>query len=138
MSRQDVLKALQMIQRQPQVGETIEDIVVSRMEQVPGIEGQYQCLISPQMSNHLGTVSYGVMTTLVTEAGSRVLRSRSKGDLVVENMTLYFLKPVQIDNLITVIPNVLELGRKHAKIDVELYDAERIVGKALVMAQLID
>ncbi|MBM0067111.1 DRTGG domain-containing protein [Alkalicoccobacillus gibsonii] len=138
VSRQDVLKALQMIQRQPQVGETIEDIVVSRMEQVPGIEGQYQCLISPQMSNHLGTVSYGVMTTLVTEAGSRVLRSRSKGDLVVENMTLYFLKPVQIDNLITVIPNVLELGRKHAKIDVELYDAERIVGKALVMAQLID
>ena len=138
VSRQDVLKALQMIQRQPQVGETIEDIVVSRMEQVPGAEGQYQCGISPQMSNHLGTVSYGVMTTLVTEAGSRILRSRSKGDLVVENMTLYFLKPVQIDSIVTVIPKVLELGRKHAKIDVELYDEERIVGKALVMAQLMD
>ena len=31
ISRQDVLKALQMNQRQPQVGETIDDIVTNQM-----------------------------------------------------------------------------------------------------------
>ncbi len=30
ISRQDVLQALQMIQRQPQVGDTIDDIVTSQ------------------------------------------------------------------------------------------------------------
>ena len=30
ISRQDVLQALQMIQRQPQVGETIDDIVTNQ------------------------------------------------------------------------------------------------------------
>ena len=33
VSRQDVLKALQMAQRQPHVGETIEDIVTSRFSE---------------------------------------------------------------------------------------------------------
>ena len=31
ISRQDVLKALQMIQRQPQVGETMDDIVTNQL-----------------------------------------------------------------------------------------------------------
>ncbi len=30
ISRQDVLKALQMVQRQPQIGETIDDIVTTQ------------------------------------------------------------------------------------------------------------
>ena len=34
ISRQDVLKALQMIQRQPQVGETIDDIVTNQFMDV--------------------------------------------------------------------------------------------------------
>lgn len=139
ISRQDVLKALQMVQRQPHVGETIEDIVTSRIEEQSSAEElAFKCEVTPQMTNQLGTISYGVMTTLVTEAGSRVLRKYKKGDLVVENITLYFIKPVQIESIILIKPKVLEIGRKHGKIDVELYHDDEIVGKALMMAQLID
>lgn len=139
ISRQDVLKALQMVQRQPHVGETIEDIVTSRIEEKPVEEGyMYECEVSPQMTNQLGTISYGVMTTLVTESGSRVLRKYKKGDLVVENITIYFIKPVQIESMIMIRPKILEIGRKHGKIDVELYFNGEIVGKALMMAQLIE
>lgn len=140
ISRQDVLKALQMIQRQPHVGETIEDVVTSRFQErmSPQQTVYYQCEVTPQMTNHLGTLSYGVITTLITEAGSRVLRQYKKGDLVVENITLYFIKPVQIDTMIEVHPKVLEIGRKHGKIDVEIYFEGEIVGKALMMAQLLD
>ena len=35
ISRQDVLKAFQMAQRQPQQGETIDDIVKNQMKTVP-------------------------------------------------------------------------------------------------------
>lgn len=141
ISRQDVLKALQMIQRQPQVGETLDDTVTSRMSLVQGRpkgEEVYQCEITPQMTNHLGTISYGVMTTVVTEASNRVFRSSKKGDLVVENMTIYYLKPVQIDSMIEIVPKVLEAGRKSGKVDVEVFNDGVLVGKALLVCQLID
>ncbi|WP_227936608.1 CBS domain-containing protein [Alkalihalobacillus deserti] len=138
ISRQDVLKALQMVQRQPHIGETIEDIVTSRIRDVSTEELIFECEVTPQMTNQLGTISYGVLTTLVTEVGRRVLRKFKKGDLVVENITLYFIKPVQIDSIMTIRPKILESGRRNGKIDVELYHGDDIVGKALMMVQLID
>lgn len=137
ISRQDVLKALQMIQNQPQVGETIDDVINSRLEDEQE-ENTYRFEVTPQMTNHLGTISYGVLTTIITVAGNRVLRQYKKGDLVVENLTIYFMKPVQIDSVLDIKPKVLEVGRKFGKVDVELYLEGTIVGKALMTAQLID
>jgi len=141
ISRQDVLKALQMNQRQPQVGETIDDIVTNQMVLTKGrLKGEeiYRCEVTPQMTNYLGTISYGVFTTIVSEAANRILRSYKKGDLVVENMTIYFIKPVQIDSVLEVVPKVLEVGRKFGKVDVEVFNEGTLVGKAMMMCQLID
>ncbi|WP_078545112.1 CBS domain-containing protein [Litchfieldia alkalitelluris] len=141
ISRQDVLKALQMIGRQPQVGDTFDDIITNQFEVIStDVKGEdtYRCNVTPQMTNYLGTISYGVFTTIVTEAANRVLRTYKKGDLVVENITIYFLKPVQIDSIINIKPRVLEVGRKFGKVDVEVYNEGVVVGKAMMMVQLID
>lgn len=138
ISRQDVLKALQQIQRQPQVGETIDDIVSRNLIVSEADETIYQTEVIPQMTNQLGTLSNGVFTTLITEASSRLIQHFKKGDLVVENLTVYFIKPVQIESKLTVIPKLMEIGRLYAKIDVEVYNERKIVGKGLIMAQLIN
>lgn len=141
ISRQDVLKALQMNQRQPQVGETLDDIVTNHLTLIRGktkMEDTYSCEITPQMTNHLGTISYGVFTTIVSEATSRALRNYKKGDLVIENMTIYYLKPVQMDSVIEIFPKVLEVGRKFGKVDVEVFNDGTLVGKAMMMCQIID
>jgi len=141
ISRQDVLKALQMVQRQPQVGETIDDTVTKQLNLMKGkIKGEdlYRFEVTPQMTNHLGTISCGVFTTIVAEAANRVIRGHKKGDLVVENMTIYFLKPVQIDSMIDIYPRVLEVGRKFGKVDIEVFNEGQIVGKAMMTCQLID
>lgn len=90
------------------------------------------------MTNYMGTISYGVFTTIVTEAANRALRSFKKGDLVIENITIYFIKPVQIDSIVEIRPKVLELGRKFGKVDVEVYNEGVVVGKAMLMAQLLE
>lgn len=140
ISRRDVLQALQMIQRQPQVGETIEDIVtnqfLSQKEARP--DNIYRFSVTPQMTNSIGTLSYGVFTTILTESASRALRAQKKGDLVVESLTIYFVKPVQIDSIIEIHPKVMEIGRKFGKVDVEVQQEGAIVGKALLMVQFID
>ncbi len=141
ISRQDVLKALQMIQRQPQMGETIDDIVTNQMVSMNGRpkgDEVFTCEVSPQMTNHIGTISYGVFTTLVSEAANRILRGYKKGDLVVENLTIYFIRPVQIESVLEIYPKVLEVGRKFGKVDVEVFNEGNLVGKAMMACQLID
>ncbi|GAB3791917.1 DRTGG domain-containing protein [Virgibacillus kimchii] len=138
ISRQDVLKALQQLQRQPQMGETIEDIVAQNLNETEEDETVFETKVTPQMTNHLGTLSNGVFTALITEASSRLLRYYKKGDLVAENLTVYFIKPVQIDSEIMIKPTLLEAGRLYVKLDVEVYLEDETVGKALLMAQLID
>lgn len=139
ISRQDVLKALQMIQRQPQVGETIDDTISSQMSAIE-TEGAatFRFEVTPQMTNQLGTISYGVFTTIVADSANRLFRLQKKGELAVENMTIYYLKPVQMDSILEVVPRILEAGRKFGKVDVEAFNNGELVGKALMMCRLID
>lgn len=139
ISRQDVLKALQMIQRQPQVGETIDDTVSSQLSQGKHAgETAFLFQVTPQMTNTLGTISYGVFTTIVADAANRIFRLEKKGELAVESMTIYFLKPVQMDSKMEVVPKILEAGRKFGKVDVEAFNNGELVGKALMMCRLIE
>ncbi len=141
ISRQDVLKALQSIQRQPHTGEKIDDLITRHIVNPSGEAKEtnvYRCEVTPQMTNQFGTISYGAFTTLVTEVANYHLRAQKKGELVVENMTLYFLKPVQMESVVEVRPTILDVGRKFGKIDVEVFQDGNIVGKAMLMVQLID
>lgn len=137
VSRQDVLKALQQVQRQPQVGETIEDIISRNLEESDEDKNIYETEIIPQMTNQLGTLSSGVFASIITEASSRLMQKVKKTDIAVENITVYFNKPVQIENKLYIKPKLLDVGRLYAKIDVEVYNDKVIVGKGLIMAQLV-
>jgi predicted transcriptional regulator len=137
ITRQDVLKALQMSQRQPQVGETIDDLVDNQLTEMEGDEGQFRFVVSPQMTNHLGSLSNGVMTTIVTTVARRTFQRNKKGDLVIETVTLYFLKPVQLESTVFIKVNILEETRRTAKVDIEMYNEGQAVGKAFLVAQFI-
>lgn len=138
VTRRNVLKALQQIHRQPQVGETINDIVSKNLIAIREDQSAFQANVIPQMANQLGTLSHGVFTTLVTEACRRLLQYLGKGNLVTETLTIYFHKPVQIESKLMIHPRILESGRMYSKIDVEVYHEQELVGKCLLMAQLID
>lgn len=140
ISRQDVIKALQYIQKQPQIGQTIEDIVLSNFteEKVDDRSIKLHGEITPQMSNQLGGVSSGVLMMLITEAGYSALRKTKNSDLVVENIVIYFLKPVQIDVNLTVKSRVIDSSRKFGKADIEVYHGEQLVCKSLLTAQVLE
>ena len=138
VSRQDVLKALQHVQRQPQVGDTLQDIITRNLNAIEGDETAFEVVVNPQMTSQLGTLSNGVLTSLITEASSRLLKYLKKGDLVVENLTVYFLKPVPLDSKLIIKPQLLEAGRNYAKLDISVYYNRSLVGKGMVMAQLME
>lgn len=138
VSRQDVLKALNEVQRQPQVGETIHDVISRGIEQVEGDPTAFEIDITPQMTNQFGTLSNGVLTTIITEASARLLLHLKKGNMATESLTIHFIEPVQMESNLVIRPKLLDAGRLFAKINIDIYNGRKIVGKALLMAQLMD
>lgn len=138
ISRQDVLKALQLAQRQPQHGETIDDLVKNEMKVLGDDDLMVEFKVTPQMTNQYGAISYGAFTTLLAEVGSFALKRRKRGDAVAENMTIYFIKPVQMESTLTVKPRILDMSRKFVKMDFEVFNEQTLVGKAMMMFQLLE
>lgn len=138
ISRQDVLKALNEMQRQPQVGETIHDVVSQGLVAQTDNPTVFETDVTPQMTSQLGTLSNGVLTTLVTEAAARMLFHLKKGNMVVESLNVYFIEPVQMDSHLTIKPELLDAGRLYAKINIEVFNGRKLVAKGMLMAQLMD
>lgn len=138
VSRQDVLKALNEVQRQPQVGETIHDVITQGLKTVDGEPTLFETDVTPQMTNQLGTLSNGVLTTLVTEASARLLIHLKKGNMAVESLNVYFIEPVQMDSHLLIKPELLDAGRLYAKVNIEIFNGKKLVCKGMLMAQLMD
>ena len=138
ISRQDVLKALQHAQRQPQHGETIDDLVKNEMRVMGDEDITVEFTVTPQMTNQFGAISYGAFTTLLSEVGAFALKRRKRGEAVMENMTIYFIKPVQMESVLTVQPRILDMSRKFVKMDFEVYSGALLVGKALMTFPLLE
>ncbi|WP_124219027.1 DRTGG domain-containing protein [Aquisalibacillus elongatus] len=137
ITRQDVIKGLQSNQRQPQIGETIDDIVQKQLH-YDAESAFFTTEVSPQLTNQLGSLSYGVFASFVTEVCNQVLKQQKTGDMVIENLSIYYMKPVQIGSHLTIVPQILELGRKYAKVDVQILSNDELAGKAMVMTQFIN
>ncbi len=139
VSRQDVIKALQYNQKQPQLAETMEDAVLAHFqdaseEDVVSLSGD----VTPQMTTHHGGLSAGAFMTVLGETAMRAVRRVRDANMLFENVTLYFLKPVQIEQYVEARARVIECGRKVGKVDVELFRGSELVGKALVTIQLLE
>ncbi|SIT85093.1 Predicted transcriptional regulator containing CBS domains [Edaphobacillus lindanitolerans] len=138
ISRQDVLKAIQVAQRQPHQGETIEDLVRSQMEDSRDGESSFTFTVTPRMTNSLGSLSHGALTIMLSESADHLLKKRKRGESVVENMTVYFMKHVQLGSEIRVEPELLDTSRHFVKMDFTVYSGESIVGKAMMMFQVFE
>lgn len=144
VTRQEVLDAMRFAGKQPESGQTFEDLMWTGFIATASPIGQdelgiaYKGTITPQMSGALGMVSEGLLATLMTQAARRMIRETAKRDYLLESMTTYYVRPVQIDSEITVIPRALEMSRKYTKLEIEVKDTQGLAAKAMLTAQMID
>ncbi|WP_341281686.1 DRTGG domain-containing protein [Paenibacillus sp. FSL H8-0537] len=140
ISRQQVIDALRFAGKQPESGETFDDLMWSRFMASEDAAGEfvYKGVVTPQMSGSLGMISEGVLVTLMTQAGRRMIRETGKRDYLLESMTTYFVKPVEMDSEITIIPRAMEMSRKSTKLEIEVWDRGGLAAKAMMSAQMID
>ncbi|QSO51961.1 CBS domain-containing protein [Alicyclobacillus curvatus] len=140
ISRQDVIKALQLMGRQPQMGETLEGSVLRGFDEVHNEDKSVtlQGVVTAQMIGPTGTLAMGALTTLIENCAVLSVHRQRKADVVVENITLYFLKPVSVDAEIELRGRVMDLGRRFAKVDIEVFAGDMRVAKALLTTQTLE
>ena len=138
VTREDVLRSFQTAQRQPHQGETIDDIVKKQMKVVKGDVPAIEFTVIPQLTNQFGSLSNGAMMTLLTEAGNRAIKMQKRGEGIAENVSLYFIQPVQLGTIVSVHPRILQMSRRFVKVDFDVFADDEIVAKAMIMYQLFE
>ncbi|KJR46879.1 hypothetical protein UF75_2741 [Desulfosporosinus sp. I2] len=139
VSLQDVIEAYQQVQKQPQFGETVDNLVLSGFRYVDDaehltIEGE----ITNAMVNDYGSASCGVIVTVMNMAGYIGLRKKYRLDAITENFTLYQFQPIAVGTEIKVTAKLLLVAKKHCNIEVEVTVKNAVVAKGLMTARIGD
>lgn len=142
ISRQDVMKAMQLAQRQPQVANTISDQIsgdITESESSNKNDGlHFNFTVSPQMVSTVGTISFGVLSEIISNVAQRTMYAHQRRNVVIEQINLHYFRLIQIESELDIRPRVLEIGRRSAKLDIEVYLENAIVAKAIVICQLME
>ncbi|GAF39890.1 hypothetical protein FC83_GL000329 [Agrilactobacillus composti DSM 18527 = JCM 14202] len=147
VSRKDIMETMQMAPRQPQVTDTFYDQMIGSLQETDTeldptlsaqVQGAYRFEVQPQLVNSLGTIAFGVLSELVADSCQRLLNNHYKKNAIVEQMDLHYLKLIQLESNLTIRPQILDIGRRSAKIDVNVYVNHVIVAKAILMLQLLE
>ncbi|MFL1671530.1 DRTGG domain-containing protein [Paenibacillus dendritiformis] len=140
VTRREVLNALRDARQETQLGETFVDLIWNGFEEQRDEEGNpmFRGGITPQMVNGFGAVSEGILTTLMTQAALRAVKEMRSYDHVMDNITTYFVRPLQIEDVVILKPQLIEMSRKFCKLEVEIRHGEVLAAKAMMTMQSID
>ena len=140
ISRRDVMKAMQLTQRQPQVGNTFEDDVSENLEivEVNTTSAYFNFTVTPQMTNNLGMLSFGVLCEVVSVASKEFIHRSQRRNTVIEQLEMHYLKMIPIESKISIQIQTLDNGRKVSKLDISVLLENSVVAKAIMSNQLME
>ncbi|MCY6354541.1 DRTGG domain-containing protein [Clostridium sp. ZS2-4] len=138
VGRQDVIKALQYAARQPQVGETLEDLILKNFKyETKDNTMTFSGKIIPEMLDQLGTASWSSLNMLLSTIGIMTLRHKNSINITVDSIMTYFMKPVQMDSVIDIHSEIIDMGRNFCKVEITMYKKKELISKALISAKMV-
>ena len=90
------------------------------------------------MVNEMGTISFGVLNEVVAHAAKQTMKVNQRKNVWIEQVSLHYFRLIQLESEFTLKTRILELGRRSAKIDMEVYIENSLVAKAMVVCQLME
>ena len=128
ISRRDVMKAMQLTQRQPQVGNTFEDDVSENLEivEVNPTSAHFSFTVTPQICE------------VVSVASKEFIHRSQRRNTVIEQLEMHYLKMIPIESKISIQIQTLDNGRKVSKLDISVLLENSVVAKAIMSNQLME
>jgi len=139
LTKKDAIRAFQHLSFQPQIGETVDALVMnrfsmSRIENGVRLKGK----TDPIMLNPQGVASSGALMTLMANAGFEAFRVQKRLETVLDSFTVYFTKPVQLEQDIEVEAKIIDMGRKSGKAEINIIYEGNLVAKSIISVRVID
>ena len=138
VSRQDILNSFQQLQKQPQFGETVDNLTLSGFK-LGEYEGGVKVYgeITQFMVNESETASTGVLTMILHTASYIAIKKQFRWNTQTEVFTLYQFAPVEVGEFVEVFTKILLLDKKSAVLEVELYSATKLKAKATATVRMV-
>lgn len=137
ISREDVIKAMQYMSKQPHIAETMFDTIFKDFKVEKLSNGMKFIGTIPQsMINQLGTVSSSALTMLMCECGLLTVTKNKRFDAVVDNSTVYFIRPLQIGNNIEINVTIDDLSGGFCKTETIVFYEGNVVAKSFMTLRL--
>lgn len=138
VSRQDILKAFQQAQRQPQVGETVDNITLSGFKLSDWENGiKLTGEITDFMVNELGTASIGTVVMIMSTAAFINVRKNLRWDTIPENFNIYQMDPPSVGEVVEVFAKILHIAKKTCTVEIEMYNGTELQVKALTTLKVV-
>jgi len=123
VNRQDIIQALQQMQKQPQFGETVDNLTMSGFKLIEtGNDTQIVIKgnVTQFMLNEAGLASTGVLTTIISNAATIATRKLLKMQTAVDDIYLFGIDQIIMDEEITATVTLLYHDKKYCKAEVLL------------------
>lgn len=138
VSRQDILKAFQQAQKQPQVGETVDNLVMSGFKLEEWEEGtKISGEITQFMINEYGAASPGIIVTLISTVAYIACRKKLRLETVPDSFTVHHMEPLPVGDQVQVYARIIHLEKKSCVIDISLYANNTLKAKAIINSRII-
>lgn len=139
VTRQDAIRALQYYRFQPHIGETIDGMIMNRFSMVKTESGvELKGTTNSSMLNPYAVASCGVIAIIMANAGLEAFRVQEMLHTVLDSFSIYFTKPVQLEQEIVVQADVIDKGRKSGKAEICLFHEKNLVAKSLMSVRVVD
>ena len=122
----------QMNQSQTSNLPTFSDQVTHKLDSQ---DGKFSFVVEPFMLESNGSLASGVLTEMLTTATHQLMRNEGK-NLIIEQLVLYYLQALQLDELVSLEPTIVRQTRRSAIIDYHLYREWQLVSKATVTVKI--
>ncbi len=139
VNRQDIIQALQQTQKQPQFGETVDNLTLRfKLDDAVGdhriaIVGN----VTQFMMNEVNIASSGAITMIVSNAATIAARKLLRLQTVVDEQHLICVEPISQDETISVVVELLQFDKKYGKVEVIVRSGEQLKYKAYLILKVL-
>jgi predicted transcriptional regulator len=140
VNRQDIIQALQQTQKQPQFGETVDNLTLSGFKLGDTVEENkitIKGLITQFMMNESNSASAGAISMIISNAATIVARKQYRLQTVVDEMHMICINTIAQGEEISVTAELLQLDKKICKVEVVVTTAEQLKYKAHVILKVV-
>ena len=130
-----IMRATQMMQRSGQSPATFNDQITDLLTI---IDDETIVEVVPNMVNSLGHLSYGVLCEIIVESVGEKIKHEFSSHILIESVNIHYMKTIQLESRLKIMPKVLDSSRRHAVVEVEVHNGTQLSSKATVTLQMME